>query len=81
MKWFWERQERKWREQEDRSRALRRDQWVRGGDDRIEQLAKRERTPINDVFAEGRGVQDVASYIAALERRVARLEKSVWTEE
>jgi hypothetical protein len=46
-------------------------------DERIEQLAQQS-TPLNDHFAEGYAVHNsmLMHYIAALERRIARLEST-----
>jgi hypothetical protein len=59
--------------EKDRKDALR--YWEEEGSATVERLS-REETPLNDHFAEGKSVtQDaILRHIAALERRIARLE-------
>ena len=59
--------------EKDREDALR--YWNKEGNATVESLS-REATPLNDHFAEGKSVtQDaILRHIAALERRIARLE-------
>lgn len=62
-----------WRKEE----AVQAQRWEAEEDARIEELAGTGGTPLNDQFAEGKAIRPevLVRHIAALERRIARLEQ------